>query len=74
MLLSDLKLYESGKIVYIHKNKKEKYLLFYLGFMKDKKITLIKIAPFHNPYLFEISGNYIMLRKEDCSDIEIKRI
>lgn len=74
MFLSELKLYESGIIVNIHKNNKDRNVLFNLGFMKDRDIKLIRIAPLHNPYLYKISGNYIMLRKDDCKDIEIIKL
>ncbi|MEG0842258.1 MAG: FeoA domain-containing protein [Erysipelotrichaceae bacterium] len=74
MILSNLKINQKAEIQLIHLPKKQSQQLFHLGFFKGAIIQCIRYAPFNDPCLYEIWGNYIGLRIQDSDAIIVKEI
>lgn len=73
MKLTELKIKEYAYINKINLKAHEERRLFHLGFYPGTKIRLERIAPFGDPYEFEVCGNFIILRKKDAAMIEVSR-
>jgi ferrous iron transport protein B len=69
--LSDLKTGESG---YIHKvagHGAFRHRIMEMGFVKGKKVTVIKNAPLKDPIEFDLLGYHVSLRRREASMIEV---
>jgi ferrous iron transport protein B len=69
--LSDI---EAGRSVYIEKVRGEgafRQKISEMGFVKGKKITVVKNAPFKDPVEFSLMGYNVSLRRKEASLIEV---
>ncbi len=48
--------------------------LIEMGLIAGAEVKLIQIAPLGDPYLFEISGSYVAIRKELAAQIEVSEV
>ncbi|MEF9920971.1 MAG: FeoA domain-containing protein [Erysipelotrichaceae bacterium] len=74
MKLTALKQKKVAIIQHVYLPEKQSLQLFHLGFYQGAKIEWIRFAPFHDPCLYKVSGNYIMLRNLDAAYIQVKEI
>ncbi|MEG1630439.1 MAG: FeoA domain-containing protein [Erysipelotrichaceae bacterium] len=72
--MTNLKINKKAEIQFIYLPKIQRQQLFYLGFFKGAIIQCIRYAPFNDPCLYEICGNYIGLRTQDSKHIVVKEI
>lgn len=54
------------RIQTIDLNQEDTQRLFYLGFYPGAIIKRIQEAPMHDPILFQVNGNRLILRKQDA--------
>lgn len=62
---------EEATILCLHMDKYQKKRLFYMGIYAGAKIRFLGAAPLHDPFLFEVRGARIILRREDAKRIEV---
>lgn len=74
MRLHELEIGISARISTIHLPAKEKKHLFYIGLFEGATITKIHVAPLHDPALYFVLGNQIILRNKDANNIEVEVI
>lgn len=74
MRLQELEIGIAARIKSIHLSEKEKKHLFYIGLYEGVIITKIQVAPLHDPALYFVLGNQIMLRNKDADHIEVEVI
>ncbi len=71
MKLSDLKDHQEGIITKILGHGAFRKRIMEMGFVKGKKVTVVKNAPLKDPVEYEIMGYEISLRKSEASLIEV---
>jgi len=74
MKLTDLKKGQRGKIIKINLTENAVKRLTSLGFCQGHEVKFERKAPLSDPYQYYVSGNFIALRKEDASKIEIELV
>lgn len=74
MQCTQLKTGQSALIERINLNLVSRRRCFHLGISEGEIITMIKIAPLKDPTIYLVNGNYLALRNEDASHIEVKLI
>ena len=72
MLCTELKKHQTALIAKINLNLVSRRRCFHLGLSLGERITMIRKAPFNDPVLYYVNGNYIALRCEDADRIEVK--
>ena len=48
--------------------------LLEMGCLPGNEVSLVQLAPFHDPLYLNINGSYLAIRKETASQIEIELI
>lgn len=48
--------------------------LIEMGLIAGAEVKLVQVAPLGDPYLFEISGSYVAIRKELAAQIEVAEV
>ncbi|MBI5540940.1 MAG: ferrous iron transport protein B [Bacteroidia bacterium] len=71
MILSDLQVGEQAIIVKIKGRGAFRKRITEMGFVKGKKVKLIKRAPLKDPVIYEIMGYEVSLRNSEASLIEV---
>lgn len=71
MVASELKINQQAMISKLNLKMSDQRRCFNMGIYEGMSITLIKKAPFKDPYLFAINGNEICMRKSDADCIEV---
>ncbi len=69
--LSDLKTGESGIIIKVLGHGSFRKRITEMGFVKGKKVTVIKNAPLQDPVEYEIMGYKISLRRSEAELVEV---
>ena len=70
--LSELKIGEKGKVVFINCDDNElKRRMLDMGITRGVEIQIKKIAPFGDPVSIELRGYELCLRKKYLNDIEV---
>lgn len=72
MMLSDLKINESGIILSVNGDKILKRRFLDLGFLPGEKIECVLISPFKDPKAYKINNNVIAIRNSDAKFLEVK--
>lgn len=71
MMASELKINQQARINKLNLKVSDQRRCFNMGIYEGMSITLIKKAPFKDPYLFAVNGNEICMRKDDAACIEV---
>jgi ferrous iron transport protein B len=71
MKLSDLQTKESGIITKVRGRGAFRKRIMEMGFVKGKKVTVIKNAPLNDPIEYNIMGYEVSLRRSEASLIEV---
>lgn len=71
MKLDQLKKGNKAVIIAINTSQKIKNRLFALGMINGRNILFLQTAPLGDPYLYQISGNLLVIRKSIASKIEV---
>lgn len=71
MLMSDLNVCETAKVVQINSNSSLKRRLYDLGFFPNSRVECVLVSPFSSPILYKVNGAFIALRKKDAKEIEV---
>ena len=74
MVLSDLEIGKSGKIIKSHTTGILKQRFMDMGITKGIVVKIIKIAPLGDPIEIEVRGYNLSIRKNDASKIEIEEV
>lgn len=69
--LSDLSGSESGVIIKVRGHGSFRKRITEMGFVRGKRVTVIKNAPFMDPVEYEIMGYHIALRRSEAELIEV---
>ena len=72
MNLSELKLYQKGKIFNINCKNSIKRRLLDLGMVKGTEIIPVLISPSGDPRAFEVRGTLIAIREDDTKLIDVE--
>ena len=71
MRLSDLKDNESGIITKVFGRGAFRRRIVEMGFVRGKKVTVVKNAPFKDPIEYNLIGYNISLRRSEASQIDV---
>ena len=71
MTAFELKINQRAIISKLHLKLSDRRRCFNMGIYEGVSITLIKKAPFKDPYLFSVNGNEICMRQQDAKRIEV---
>ncbi len=69
--LSDLRDGDSAIIVKIHSSGEYSKRLTEMGFIKGRRVVVVKNAPFKDPIEYELMGYSISLRRREANEIEV---
>ena len=70
--LNELSINETGKIITVNGDGKNRQHLLEMGLIPGAKIKLIKYAPLGDPIEFKINGYELTLRKDDAIKIQVE--
>ena len=74
MKLSDLNVGEEAVIVRVECNGDVRKRIMEMGFVKGKKVSVVKKAPLQDPIEYEIMGYDVSLRRSEAATIEVSQI
>ncbi len=69
MLLSNFKIGQRGKVKELNNLPVLKSRLNHLGVIEGVKITLVRKAPFGDPFLIKVRDFYLAIRKNEATKI-----
>ncbi|HOO74514.1 MAG TPA: FeoA family protein [Tepiditoga sp.] len=70
--LSELTIGSEGYIKNLNFDSSVKERLISMGLFPGKKIKLVHVSPFNDPFVYLIEDNKLMLRKSEAENIEIE--
>ncbi len=71
MLMSDMQVGQTKKVVAMNNDEKTKRRLNNMGLTKGVKVTLVRIAPFGCPLEIKVRDFYMAIRKDQAKKIEV---
>ncbi|MBQ3219934.1 MAG: ferrous iron transport protein A [Clostridia bacterium] len=74
MLLTDLRIGESAKVVALNNPKKIKERLNNIGLTKGVTLTLVRVAPLGDPIQIKLRDFYLAIRLSDANKIQVEKL
>ena len=72
MKLNEIKVNTIVQICQIEMEEQDRKRLFFMGLYEGALIMKLQDAPLHDPALYFVSGNQIILRNKDARRIEVE--
>lgn len=72
MKLLELRASQKAQITSVHGSGSFRSRLTEMGFVKGKQVTLLYTTPSGNPYVYELMGGQVALRKEEAENIDVE--
>lgn len=74
MLLSELKVGESGRVTSINNQSEIKIRLNNIGVTEGVVVTVVRVAPFSDPVEIKLRDFYLALRKNAAQKITVEKL
>lgn len=74
MLLSELKVGESGRVTSINNQSEIKIRLNNIGVTEGVVVTVVRVAPFSDPVEIKLRDFYLALRKSEAQKITVEKL